>query len=164
MEPYWIKGRRHPFHEGKGCADSWIRKNQLDRIRRLPISLAVTTAGLGLYIVLSRALFGRCCPFQVFCGLPCPGCGLLHAGVEVLSLNWIQAWRINPCIYLWIALAVLFGVHEVTGKISTGFLWGFLILTCLTTIGVYGFRMLTVYPSYPMDYYPDNILFRISQL
>lgn len=123
-----------------------------------------TCAGIALYILITRLVFGRCCPFQIFCGLPCPGCGLLHAGVELLMLRFSSAWQINPCIYLWTALIVLYAVHFVTGRLSGKVLFGLMTVICLVTIVVYFVRMLTVFPSYPMDFYPDNLLHLFSRL
>ncbi len=36
------------------------------------------------------------CLMETVLGLPCPGCGVLHALTAVLRGHWVTAWRANP--------------------------------------------------------------------
>ena len=47
------------------------------------------------------------CPFKYSTGIPCPGCGITRALLQLLRLNFREAWNYNPCIYVYVAYAVL---------------------------------------------------------
>ena len=49
-----------------------------------------------------QILFQTVCPMRILFGIPCPGCGLTHAGWYVITFQWKKAWQWNPTIFLWI--------------------------------------------------------------
>lgn len=50
------------------------------------------------------------CAFLRWTGRPCPGCGAVHALVEISHGHWASAWALNPFAYaIWPPLA-LFGL------------------------------------------------------
>ena len=38
------------------------------------------------------------CVFRLFTGLPCPGCGLCHAGMAMLKGHWLESFRFYPLL------------------------------------------------------------------
>lgn len=70
----------------------------------LPLSLVVI-------IVFSKLVFnvGVLCPFYEIFGINCPGCGGTRMAVSLLHLQFYQAFRYNPLIFVSIpVIAVIF--------------------------------------------------------
>lgn len=56
----------------------------------------------GMILGTMQILFQTVCPMRILFGIPCPGCGLTHAGWYVITFQWKKAWQWNPTIFLWI--------------------------------------------------------------
>jgi hypothetical protein len=54
----------------------------------------------------TTTLFARC-PFLLFTGLYCPGCGTLRTLHQLLNGHFLDAWRYNPLLCVGVALAPL---------------------------------------------------------
>ncbi len=119
---------------------------------------------LAVFMLISSFIFGRVCVFQIMWGYPCPGCGLLHAGFYALTFQFEKAIESNPCIFLWIPLILCAMYCYVTGKLRSKWLMTFLIVTAVITIVFYIYRMLTVFPNFPMVYYSGNLAARMRTL
>ena len=39
------------------------------------------------------------CPLKRLMGFPCPGCGMTHAFMSLIQLDFRAAWTYNPAIY-----------------------------------------------------------------
>ena len=63
-----------------------------------------------LYAVIVNLVFHAFCPLIIFCGFPCPGCGVSRAAVCFLTGRWQQAWQMNPVIFPLVLSAVYFCV------------------------------------------------------
>jgi hypothetical protein len=48
------------------------------------------------------------CLFTSIFGFNCPGCGITHAFIEIVSLNFIEAWQYNPLIYVVLPAGILY--------------------------------------------------------
>lgn len=119
---------------------------------------------LAFFMLISSFLFGRVCVFQIVWGYPCPGCGLLHAGFYALTFQFEKAVESNPCIFIWIPLILCAMYCYVTDRMRSKWLTAFLIFTSLITIAFYIYRMLTVFPEFPMVYYSGNLMSRMHAL
>lgn len=75
-----------------------------DKFRRFTTVFLISAfiAVLILLIVLSKFYFniGVVCPFHELFGWDCPGCGGTRMAVSLLKLDFYQAFRYNPFIFV----------------------------------------------------------------
>lgn len=120
---------------------------------------------VGLFIVVGILLFffvDIACPVETIIGIPCPGCGMTTAIYYVLHLDFKTALYFHPLVFVCIGYLILVGILYL--KHQT---FDIPMIKRLTTVFVvllllaYGYRMLYVYPNYPMPYNEQSILGRI---
>ena len=112
--------------------------------------------------LLIRWLTHAFCPSIIFCGLPCPGCGLTRAGKALMVLDFDAAWERNPSIYVWcVYLAAALFQHYFREK-PLKQLTPLLMVVIAVTVGVYIYRMLYMFPGEPpLIYREENLLAHI---
>lgn len=122
--------------------------------------LAITV--LILYTVITNLIFHAFCPLIIFCGIPCPGCGVSRATVYFLTGRWHQAWMMNPMIFPIAIAAAYFGWNRyLMGRKAAG-IKTIIITLAVLLIVVYGVRMYLYYPNrIPCVYTEDNMLERM---
>lgn len=54
-----------------------------------------------IYGTVTQYFFHTVCPWLILTGMSCPACGLTRAGILLLSGRFVNAWRMNPSIYIW---------------------------------------------------------------
>lgn len=85
-----------------------MKTNKRDMIRRAVALMSVTLIILVLVvlIVYTKVAFdiGVMCPFKEVLGWDCPGCGGTRMAVEILHLNFYQAFRYNPFVFITLPL------------------------------------------------------------
>jgi len=117
-----------------------------------------------LYILFTQ-LFHISCLVKSIIGIPCPGCGLTRATLAFLRFDFKAAFSYHPLFWLatpFLILALygkkpLFNSKkiEITIYIVVGLLF----------IGVYIYRMLTVFPNTePMTLNNNSALFTIIKI
>lgn len=117
-----------------------------------------------LYITITYFFKIPNCPFKLITGFPCPGCGLTRAGFAALKFEFQLAFMYNPVIFLlpFILWVIVFHERPIINKIYNFLpLWVFIIAFVLST---YLIRMIYVYPNYPLDYLPNNLLSKIIDI
>ena len=117
--------------------------------------------GIALFLVLYFSLkyfYNAYCPLILITGLPCPACGMTRAVLRFCQGEWIRAYNLQPTVFLWVGYAIYWGVYRyILGKKSEILDWIFIILL-LFQIGVYIYRMMTIFPEYaPMTYRSKNL-------
>ena len=55
-----------------------------------------------LVLGMMQLYFHELCPMKILFSIPCPGCGLTHACLDILTLQWKSAWGWNPTAFLWV--------------------------------------------------------------
>lgn len=98
------------------------------------------------------------CPFERIIGIPCPGCMMTTAAYYLLRLDFEKAFYFNPVIYLLVVMSIpLIYTYFKNRK------WfrRLLTLTLAIWLGIYIYRMITIFPDYPMPYVEDNLIARI---
>lgn len=116
-------------------------------------------AALLLYTVVVNLVFHAFCPLVIFCGLPCPGCGITRATVCFMTGRWQQAWQLNPVIFPIMAAMVYFAWNRyLLGRKARGLRW-ILVLIAVLLIGAYLVRMDLYFPDRePYVYTEDNMM------
>lgn len=106
------------------------------------------------------------CPMEAFIGIPCPGCGMTSALYHLLRGDLRSAWFFHPALFLLLPIAVIVLVAWIEDdqflKTKT-FRWLFVIGLCGYLL-VYLYRMMTIFPSWPMQYVEGNVVQRIWSL
>lgn len=114
-----------------------------------------------IYAAVVDLMFHAFCPLVIFCGFPCPGCGVTRATVCFFTGRWQQAWQLNPVVFPIVLAAVYFCFNRyLLGRKARGIrvliavIFGLLIL-------VYCIRMYIFFPDrVPYVYTRDNVLVR----
>ena len=116
---------------------------------------------LPVYAALSNLLFHAVCPLIVFCGIPCPGCGISRSTAYFLTGRWSRAWQMNPMIFPIMLAALYFGWNRyLLGRKAKGMKVVIAALFSLLVI-VYIVRMYLYFPNrVPYVYTADNMLTR----
>ncbi len=52
------------------------------------------------------------CLFTTLFDVHCPGCGITHAFIELLSFNFAEAWHYNPLIFIVIPAGAFYVVKD----------------------------------------------------
>lgn len=119
----------------------------------------MTGAALLLYTIIVNLVFHAFCPLVIFCGLPCPGCGVTRATVCFLAGRWQQAWQLNPVIFPIMITSAYFAWNRYfRGRKAKG-LKGCLVLIAALLVIVYLVRMSMYFPDRePYIYKEDNVM------
>ncbi|MDD2972252.1 MAG: DUF2752 domain-containing protein [Lachnospiraceae bacterium] len=111
------------------------------------------------YYLLVRIRFHAFCPLVIVTGFPCPGCGMTRAMLCLLTGQFQRAWNLNPSSFLWLGILIWFLYARYWRGNGMGRLRYLIMLTVITMVCIYGYRMLTVFPSYPpMTYTRHNLM------
>ena len=70
----------------------------MGRVKNIGWHIAVTAAVAVAAVVIYRLHIP--CVFREVTGIRCPACGISHAALAVLRLDFAAAWRHNPLIFL----------------------------------------------------------------
>ena len=129
-------------------------KTFIDFIKKYYIFILAFAA----YILITYLLKIPNCPVKLLCGYPCPGCGMTRAGFSIFQLDFKEALNYNPLIYLlpFVLIIIIFKEKSFFKKIyKSNIFW---ISLLVLVLGIYVYRMIEVYPEYPMNYDSRNII------
>ena len=116
-----------------------------------------------VYAAIANLAFHAFCPLIIFCGLPCPGCGITRATACLLTGRWQQAWQLNPMAFPIVLTAVYFGWNRYLLGRKAMCIKAIVIAILVLMIVVYSVRMYLYFPNrVPYVYTEDNILVRFS--
>lgn len=127
----------------------------IDDLRKNYVLIAVI---FGFWLLMTL-LFHHFCPLVLFCGFPCPGCGMTRAFFSFFTLHPFRALSYNPVYPLWlVTIAAMIFRRYFQGK-SLKAINPLLVITALLTIGVYIYRIRYCFPSSePMTFVHENLL------
>lgn len=125
----------------------------------------IVVVALPVYAALSNLLFHAVCPLIVFCGIPCPGCGISRATAYLLTGRWLQSWQMNPMIFPIMLAALYFGWNRyLLGRKAKG-IKAVIIALVVALVIFYIVRMYLYFPNrVPYVYTADNMLTRFMSL
>ncbi len=120
--------------------------------------------------IVSWLLFDKIqlCFFKLCTGLPCPGCGLTHAGIALLRGDIVQSLRYH-LLFIPIVICLCYCFYEKFVSPHKSILHNrFMLSLFVVDMGYFAFRMITSFPSgpYPMVYDQNSIaalLFRTAK-
>lgn len=125
----------------------------------------IAVVALFFYTAVSNLMFHAFCPLIIFCGLPCPGCGVSRASAYFLTGRWHRAWQMNPMVFPIAAAAFYFGWNRyLLGKKAAGIKAIITALLVLLVV-VYGVRMYLYFPDrVPYVYTENNMVTRFLSM
>lgn len=81
----------------------------LKRLRKVFLVLAALFAAGIIYYIITRFGIHIPCMFKKITGLYCPGCGVTRMCMNLIKLNFYEAFRSNQvCFFVFPVLAVIF--------------------------------------------------------
>lgn len=118
-----------------------------------------------IYSVIVKFVFDAFCPFLIFSGIPCAGCGMTRAVYHIVAGDIKKGLELNPVAPLWMLLGLYcVWIRYIKGnKIKELSL--LLGIAGVITFGVYIYRMVVYFPDTPpLIYFEDNILIKIFKM
>ncbi len=104
------------------------------------------------------------CLFKMVTGFPCPGCGLTRAFLSILHFDFKASFFYNPSwpVVILIVLVIFFSPTKL-GKtlMHSKIFWAFSIGIIF---GLYIYRMINIFPNYPLNYEPRNLINILKKL
>lgn len=138
------------------------RTKIINKIRKDTASIAPGLILCAIYISIMTALRGTVCPFRIFLGIPCPGCGLSRAALLLLSGDIGASFQMHPMLFLiiigmiWLVYGRYFSPCQDK---HMGWLKIYLVISVFLFVSVYLVRMKLYFPMRePMVFEPDNIM------
>jgi hypothetical protein len=117
------------------------------------------------YCIIMPLLFHRVCLISIITGLPCPGCGITRALFDICTFHFVDAFAMNPSIYLWIPFLFYAFLCRYIFQKRLAHKNAIILTVCIATLIIYIIRMVLLYPNtIPMIYRSDNLLHFILQL
>ena len=134
----------------------------VSRVKKDTRQFWMAGAAFVVYYGIAHAVFDAFCPFLVFTGFPCAGCGLTRAGLHLLRGNIVKAAEMNPSIFMVILFMLYCGYFRyIRGTKIKGFSIMLGILVAVT-LAVYVYRMYLYFPDrVPYVYHRKNLLAEI---
>ena len=119
---------------------------------------------LSLYAGINYLILGdtQLCVGRAICGFPCPGCGLTHAGIYLLSGKFADSFRWHPFLIPVVLTLAITSVPYGWWKFADEFKnkQKFFIFLIAASSVYYIYRLITLYPQAPtegpMHYSPHN--------
>ncbi|MDE7186588.1 MAG: DUF2752 domain-containing protein [Lachnospiraceae bacterium] len=137
-------------------------KGVLGRIIQDVKEYGMAAVAVALYTVVVNLIFHAFCPLIIFCGFPCPGCGVSRATACFITGRWQQAWQMNPVVFPIMLCAAYFCLMRyLLGRKVKGMKVLTAIIMVLLAV-VYCIRMYLYFPErVPYVYTEANVLARV---
>lgn len=123
----------------------------------------IKTLAVVIFILLCFLIVGWLCPVQQIVGIPCPGCGMTTALYYFVQGRFQEAYFFNPAFYLLLLFCLISGLGWL---INRQFLysksWQLLFwLFMIMWLGIWLYRMVTIFPEWPMIYLEENLFHKL---
>ena len=88
-----------------------VKKKRIIKVLLILISVVCLVL---IYNYLNKNIgFEIPCIFHKFTGLYCPGCGITRMIFSIFELNFYQAFRYNPLIFIFFPFLILYCIYEI---------------------------------------------------
>lgn len=123
---------------------------------------------LGVGICLLLFVVGNVCPLEHIFGIPCPGCHMFTALYWLLFRGDVAtALFFHPAVLVFVGYMVCCGIlylrYRQAMMTKKSFQTITIIFLCIF-LGVYVYRMIMVFPEYPMEFNSQALLMRMIHL
>lgn len=117
---------------------------------------------IGAVLAGMNVLFHTTCPSMLFLGLPCPGCGITRALCLLLTGHPVEAFRMNPSLYVWLAFFGYMGFYRYIREERVPHLSVILSVVFILALVIYCLGMWKYFPNTePYLVKSDNLLAKI---
>ena len=137
-------------------------KNYIDKTKNLIKNHILTFTILILIIIISNYLFDYYCPSMVIFGIPCPACGISRAIYLLLQLKFVEAFKMNPSIYMAIPLILLYLYFYYNDK-DYELLYYPTLFVLIGSIIIFIYRVFTNWGTPPLVFNYNSLLFKIIE-
>lgn len=80
------------------------------------VGFIILIISYGYYFLNLKFGFTIKCPFHAITGLYCPGCGVTRMLFSIMTLNFYQAFRFNPLLFILLILYIAFIIERLIRK------------------------------------------------
>lgn len=142
---------------------NWLRRQKSNlQLVAAVICILLCNAGIN-YLILGKV---QLCMWRSICGFPCPGCGLTHAGLFLMTGNIRDSFNWHP---FFIPMVLTFAISSIppgwnkwADKFRNQKIWYRILLGLVTIYFLY--RLVFIYPQNPeagpMHYDNSNYLYQ----
>lgn len=113
----------------------------------------------GFILIEILVIFVWRCPFETLTGIPCPGCMMKSAAYYLIQFDFKAAFYFNPAIY-WLLLMLIPLIMTYKKPEFNKVVY----VTLFVWFGIYVYRMMTIFPHYPMSYVEENMISKMMQI
>ena len=88
----------------------------IDKIKKDIYNYKLPLFFIMLYLIFMQIFFSNLCPIQALFHVNCPGCGLTHATVFLLTGHFKKAFDANCTVFLWWGLMIIVFIDRYIKK------------------------------------------------
>lgn len=88
----------------------------IKNIKNLKLACIAILVFFIYYFLNSITGFAIMCPFYLLTGLYCPGCGITRLLFSLVKLDFYQAFRYNPLVFILIIFSIIYWILKLILK------------------------------------------------
>ena len=85
-------------------------------IKNLKLAITAILVFFIYYFLNFITNFAIICPFYLLTGLYCPGCGITRLLFSLVKLDFYQAFRYNPLVFILIIFSIIYWILKLILK------------------------------------------------
>ena len=116
--------------------------------------------GLFLLCILIFFVIGYRCPIHFILGIPCPGCNFTTSLYYLIHLDLLNSLYYHAMCIPTLFFFLLFFLFRKNKKVLHILIWIWII--CMLVY--YGYRMITIFPEYPMHINENSLLQKLLHI
>ncbi|MCL1883912.1 MAG: DUF2752 domain-containing protein [Defluviitaleaceae bacterium] len=113
-------------------------------MRYVPVILAICA-----YFIVTSLFLGNICPSMIIIGLPCPACGLTRATFLLITGNFSESFNMHPLLVPILLFVTAIFTLKLFRPEKIKIMQVPSIILLFSTITLYIFRMINLFPYYP---------------